>query len=77
MAKIRSDILVSAVLESASPSLGASLDMELDAAVLAKVVDGNASRGSGGGSSRSRLGRCFRHVDGVVCECMWYTGCEL
>lgn len=70
MTETRSDILLRAVLEGASPGLGTGLDVELDASILAKVVDGSGSRGSSSaGSSRGRLGRGFRHVDGVGCEC--------
>ena len=60
------DVLVTAVLEGAGPGLGASLDVELDASVLAKVVDGSTGRGSGGGGSSGSGRRPLRHVGGVV-----------
>lgn len=63
-------LLVTAVLESAGPGLATSVDVELDASVLAKVAHASLSDGGGGGGRGGRLGGSFRHVDGFVWICI-------
>lgn len=66
------DILVSAVLDSASPLLVTSLEVELDALVLAKESSGGGRGrgGSDGGSRRRHFGCCVVMLCGDV---VWYV----
>lgn len=66
------DILVSAVLDSASPLLVTSLEVELDALVLAKESSGGGRgrSGSDGGSRRRHFGCCVVMLCGDV---VWYV----